>query len=163
MKFHPAGKLGNVFHLSFEIALLIKAFDAAVEVICGAILIFLNPSTANRLIVLLTSEELSEDPKDLVANALIRFGHNFSVSAQHFGVFYLSSHGLLKLVLVYLLWKRKIWAYPAAVVLLCLFVVYQIYKLSLTFSLLMIFITVLDLVVIILTAIEYRKQKKLFQ
>ena len=161
MKFNMHEKLSNAFHLSFEAALLVKAFDATVEVIFGAILIFLNPYKASRLIVLLTSEELYEDPRDVVANALIRFGRNYSVSTQHFGVFYLLSHGILKLVIVYLLWKRKTWAYPAAIVLLCFFVIYQIYKLTLKLSPLMVFITVLDFLVIVLTIIEFRKQKHL--
>lgn len=149
----------NVFHVSFEIALLLKALNALLEAVSGTLLIFLNPGTANQLIERFTREELAEDPKDIIANALIHLGGSFSVSAQHFGIFYLLSHGILKLILVYLLWRKKLWAYPAAVILLCLFVAYQIYKFILTGSTVMILLTLLDVVVVVLTIIEYRNQK----
>ncbi len=152
-------RAGGIFHLSFELALLVKAFDAFVEILCGVLLIFLNPSAANQFIVQLTREELSEDPNDIIANALIHFGQSFSISAQHFGIFYLLSHGILKIILVYLLWRKKLWAYPAAIVLLFVFVVYQVYKIALTASLMMMLLTLLDVVVIALTFIEYRNQK----
>lgn len=162
MKPIPPHKKGNIFHVSFEIALLLKALNALLEAVGGIMLIFLNPGTANQLIVRLTREELAEDPKDVIANALIHLGGSFSVSAQHFGIFYLLSHGVLKLILVYLLWRKKLWAYPAAVILLCLFVSYQVYKFILTGSTMMILLTILDVIVVILTIIEYRSQKHKF-
>jgi uncharacterized membrane protein len=37
----------------------------------------------------------------------------FSVGTQNFDVFYLLSHGIVKLFLVAALLKNKLWAYPA--------------------------------------------------
>lgn len=151
----------NIFHLSFEIALLLKALDALFETIGGILLIFLNPSMVTKFVEKLTSAELAEDPKDAIANVLIHLSESFSISSQHFGVYFLISHGVLKLVLVYLLWRKKIWAYPAAVILLLLFILYQIYKFILTGSVVMILLTILDVIIIILIIIEYRNQKVL--
>ena len=111
-------------HKSFEIGILLKGIDGILEIIGGVLLIFLNPLRLNKVIVLLTQYELSEDPKDIVASFLIKFSTTFSVSTQYFGIFCLISHGLVKFILVMLLWKRKIWAYPLTIVSLILFIVY---------------------------------------
>ena len=44
MKTQPPHEKGNIFHVSFEIALLLKAVNALFEVIGGVLLIFLSPS-----------------------------------------------------------------------------------------------------------------------
>jgi uncharacterized membrane protein len=114
----------NIIHRSFEIGILTKGIDGVLEVIGGTLLVFLSPGRLNRLVHLLTQHELSEDPRDMISNYLIRMGSNFSISTQHFGVFYLMSHGLVKIILVILLWKRKLWAYPLAVAFLILFIIW---------------------------------------
>ena len=62
----------DIVHVSFEIGLLIKGIDGILEIAGGFLLLYLNPNRMVRLIAVLTQHELSEDPKDLVANAGIR-------------------------------------------------------------------------------------------
>lgn len=90
----------NIVHVSFEIGLLIKGIDGILEITGGFLLLYLNPNRMSHLIAVLTQHELSEDPKDLVANALIHFSHGFSISSQAFGVFYVISHGVIKCILI---------------------------------------------------------------
>lgn len=149
----------SVLHKSFEIAILLKGIDGAFEIIGGVLLIFLTPNRLNRLIALLTQHELSEDPRDVIANLTIRLGAHFSLSSQYFGVFYLVSHGLIKLILIIMLWKRKIWAYPLTVVSLLLFAVYQIYRCTISYSIALVLLTIFDIIMIVLTLIEYRNIK----
>lgn len=154
--------ISNIFHKSFEIGILLKAINGALEIISGILLIFLNPDRLNKVMVLLTQGELSEDPKDIIANYMIKLGSKFTINTQYFGVFYLVSHGLIKVILVILLWKRKIWAYPVTIIILTLFVVYQIYRYTISSSVGLILLTILDIIVIFLTFIEYRRIKNDF-
>lgn len=144
-------------HDSFEIMLFIKGLDGLFEVLGGLLIIFFSPARLSRVLVFLTQHELAEDPNDLFVNFLMKTSHAFSVSAQHFAVFYLLSHGIVKLILVQLLWMKKLWAYPLMIVFLLLFIVYQIYRYSYSHSSWLIILTVFDLIMIWLTWIEYRR------
>ena len=63
-------KGNNIFHKSFKIGILVKGIDGVLEIMGGILLVFLNPSRLNKLVVLLTQHELLEDPKAL--NKLIK-------------------------------------------------------------------------------------------
>lgn len=152
----------KIVHKSFEIGILIKGFDGVLEIIGGVLLVFLNPDRLNKLIVLLTQHEFSEDPKDKVASFIIKLSSNFTINTQYFGVFYLISHGLVKIILVIMLWKRKIWAYPLTIVSLVIFILYQLYKYSIDHSVAMILLTIFDIIMIILTFMEYKRIKDNF-
>ena len=55
-------------------------------------------------------EELIEDPKDFVATHLLGWAQSFSVDTKAFYVFFLLSHGLVKLLLVVGLLRNKLWS-----------------------------------------------------
>ena len=159
MKLKPQKGNGGLIHLSFEIALLLKAINGVLEIIGGASLIFINSSSLNRIAVMLTQSELSEDPNDVIAKAILNLSQSYSVSAQSFGIFYLLSHGIIKLILVVLLWQKRLWAYPLTIIFLTLFIAYQVYRYSIDQSIMMILLTILDLVVVILTFIEFKRAR----
>jgi uncharacterized membrane protein len=105
---------------------------------------------------MLTQEELVEDPHDFIATHLHSFAHDFSVSSKNFYALYLLSHGIIKILLVVGLLNNNLWAYPASLVALSLFIVYQIYRFLYTHSLGLVALTLLDLIVIWLVWHEYR-------
>ena len=146
-------------HVSFEIGLFLKGIDSLMKIIGGAFLLFLSPDRLNWLTRFLTQHELSEDPKDRVANFLITLSSSFSISTQHFAVFYLMSHGIIKCILILLLWRRKLWAYPLTIVSLILFIAYQVYRFTLTQSAFLIVLSIFDAVMIALTYLEYKRIK----
>ncbi|RJE49287.1 MULTISPECIES: DUF2127 domain-containing protein [unclassified Dehalobacter] len=150
-------KQKDIFHIGFKIGLLMKGIDGLLEIIGSILLLFLTPDRYNWLIRLLTQHELSEDPQDLFANYLIHSSPNFSFSTQHFVVFYLLSHGIIKCILVLLLWRQKLWAYPLAILSLILFVVYQLYRYTFTHSAFLILLTIFDVLMIFLT---YKESKQ---
>ena len=125
------------------------------EIIGGTLLFFISPKTLDHLVRLITQSELSEDPKDRLANFLFHITRDFSVSSQIFGSFFLLSHGLIKIFLIIALFKKKLWAYPLAIAVFGIFIIYQMYRYSLSYSGWMIFLSVLDLFVIVLTYLEY--------
>lgn len=153
-------KKNNIVHKSFEIGIILKGIDGILEIIGGILLIFLSPSRVNKLTMLLTQHELSQDPQDVIANFLIKFSSNFSISTQYFGVFYLISHGAVKFILVMLLRRKKLWAYPLTIVSLILFIMYQIYRFSIDHSMGLMLLTIFDVIMIFLTFVEYKSMKR---
>lgn len=152
-------KSPDLVHVSFEFGLLVKGIDGLLEVAGGILMLFLSPDRLTRLVRMLTRHELAEDPRDLAANWLLRYSVGFSVGTQYFAFFYLISHGAIKCLLMFLLWKRKWWAYPLAILSLALFIVYQMVRYFFHPSALLLVLSVFDAVMIVLTAIEYRRMR----
>jgi len=131
-------------HQIFEISVLLKGAHALIECIGGLALTFVSTSTIRGLVNALTQEELIEDPNDFVAGHLLSLAQNFTVSTQRFYAFYLLSHGLIKVFLVVGLLRNKLWSYPVSLVVLGLFIAYQLYRFSYTHGVGLILLTVFD-------------------
>ena len=142
-------------HQVFEISVLLKGAHALIECVGGVALYFISTGTITDLVNRITQDELVEDPSDFVATHLLSFAGDFSVGSKQFYALYLLSHGLIKVFLVIGLLREKPWAYPASLVALILFIVYQLYRFSYTHSLGLIVLTVFDLFVIALIWHEY--------
>jgi uncharacterized membrane protein len=104
----------------------------------------------------LTQDELIEDPNDFIATHLLSMAQEFSVDTKNFYAFYLLSHGIVKLALVVGLLRNKLWSYPASLVVLELFIIYQIYRFYYTQSVGLVVLTVFDVFVMVLIWHEYR-------
>ena len=107
-----------------------------------------------------TQSELIEDKKDLIANHLLTWAQGFSIETQHFYAWYLLSHGAVKLALVAGLLMRKLWAYPTTIVVLGLFIIYQLYRYTQTHGVGLLLLTALDILVVTLTWHEYRLMRR---
>jgi uncharacterized membrane protein len=143
---------------TFEVGIILKGLDGVLEVIGGLLLLVVTPATIDRIVTSLTQHELSEDPHDLLATHLLKTAHGLTGSAVLFGAVYLLAHGLVKVVLVAALLKDQLWAYPWMIAFLGVFIVYQLYRLSLRSSLGLTALTIFDAGIACLTWREYRKQ-----
>jgi uncharacterized membrane protein len=148
-------------HQLFQLSVFLKGAHALIECASGLVLAFVSTEAIHRLIANLTQERLVGDPNDRVAGYLLSVAQSFTVSTQHFYAFYLLSHGLIKLGLVVGLLKGKMWAYPASIVALALFIVYQLYRFSYTGSLGLIALTIFDIIFIGLIWHEYRLVRRI--
>ena len=148
-------------HLAFEISLTLKGAFAVAEVAASIFAYFVAKEFLLDVVHAITRTELTEDPRDFVANYLLHVAESLSVGSQHFTAFYLLSHGVIKLMLIIGLWQKKLGYYPAAIAVFGLFILYQAYRFSYTHSLLLMLITVLDAVVIGLTWVEYQHLRRI--
>jgi len=150
-------------HRLFDLGVIIKGIDGALEVAGGVMFVLVKPQTLNAMVLFLTAHEISEDPADLVANLLRHSVRHLSSNTTLFAGVYLLGHGFTKLFLVVGLLRGKLWAYPAALWFLAALVVYQLYRILLTHSLALTGLTAFDLVVMSLIWHEYhfRKQARL--
>ena len=142
-------------HQIFQVSVLLKGAHALIECLGGIALALVSTSSIANFVNAITQDELIKDPNDFVATHLLTMAHNFSVQTQHFYAFYLLSHGIVKVALVVGLLREKLWAYPASLIVLTLFVVYQLYRFSYTHGLGLIVLTLFDIVVMGLIWHEY--------
>ena len=143
-------------HQVFQASILLKGFHAIIECVSGLLLAVISADTIIGFVNRLTQDQLVEDKHDHIAGLLRHFTENYSVSDQNFYAFYLLSHGLVKVALVIGLLRGKMWAYPASLVVLGGFILYQLYRYSYTHGIGLIVLTVFDVVVMWLVWHEYR-------
>ena len=144
----------------FTVSLLLKGLDGLLELI-GAVLLLVIPTISiNNLATFLTQHELNQDPHDFIASHIMVAAHHLSSSSTLFGATYLFLHGTVKVTLVVAVLKGKLWAYPWMIGFLMLFTGYQIYRLTYTFSIGLMLLTVFDIFIIILTWLEYNRHQK---
>jgi uncharacterized membrane protein len=144
----------------FVVSVIAKGLHALVEIIAGAALYFTSTETIVGSLNRWSLRAIAEERHDWIASHLLRFAESFSVEQHDFYAFYLLSHGLVKIVLVYGLLREKLWAYPAGFVVFGAFIVYQLYRYSFTHEPALIALSIFDLFVIVLAIHEYRLLRK---
>jgi uncharacterized membrane protein len=155
--YNPAEHPRTAADKAFRISLYLKALDGLLEIIGGILLLVINPSQINHLARWLTQGELSQDPHDFIAHHILKTAHDLSGTSLVFGAVYLLSHGIAKVFLIIQVFRDRLWAYKALIAVIGLFVVYQVYRMIVKFSVSMLLLTLFDLLVIYLTQNEYRK------
>jgi uncharacterized membrane protein len=155
--FKPRDWLDRVF----EIGIIAKGLDGLVELVGGVLLLFVTPGGIHHLAAVITQGELSEDPHDVVARYVLHTANGLTGSAVLLGAIYLLAHGAVKVVLVIALLMNKLWAYPCMIIVLLIFIGYQLYRIALDPSAGLIALTFFDALIVALTWREYRRQRRI--
>ena len=145
----------DLFHRMFSIGVWMKGINGALEVIGGILVLAVKKSIVISLILLITQQELIEDPQDAVATLLRHAVEHITTSSKMFGGIYLIAHGATNVFLAIQLLRNKRWSYLAAIAFLCAFIGYQIYRIALHHSMLLTVLTGLDIVIVLLIWHEY--------
>lgn len=143
-------------HQVFELSVLLKGAHALLECLGGASLALIGTDTIAGFANELAQYGLRKDSDDFIATHLLTWAQDFSVATKHFYAFYLLSHGLIKLLLVIGLLKGKLWSYPASLIVLGLFIAYQLYRFSYTHGAGLIVLSAFDVLVLVLIWHEYK-------
>ncbi len=130
--------------------------DGSLELLGGGALLLTHQQAIRHAVAWLTRTELIEDPGDFVASHLVQLAQHLSIETQHFAGVYLIVHGAIKVGLVAGLWRGVRGSYPAALVVLTAFIGYQSYRLAHAPSVSLLLLTVIDIVVVLLIAREWR-------
>lgn len=147
-------------HQLFLAGVALKGVIGILETLVG--LLFFITGAVSGLTIFLTTKELGEDPTDFLANKVVQILPYLAVHSQIFIAWYLLIHGAVKVALVIALLREKFWAYPMSLAVISLFIIYQLYQISQTGSLILIFLTIFDLAVIYLIWREYKFLKNNF-
>ena len=156
MKFLPP----KLVHIIFKVGLILKGLFALNEVISGIVLIIVDPALLNQMIENAINNPVLLDPSGILMRFISAHVHAFSVDSIQFAIVYLITHGLLKLVIICLLWAKKQWAYPLSIIMFIGFIIYQMYHYMSSHSAMLIFLTVIDVIMIIVTYVEYKNIKE---
>ena len=156
----PAPPLSPALDKTFKIGLVLKGLDGILEIAGGILLLFLSPHAIEHIARTLTAHELSQDPHDLIARYILHTASHLTTSTTLFGAVYLLSHGVAKVVLVALVLRDKLWAYPWLIALLLAFIAYQLYRITAVhFSIGLTLLTIFDAVLVWLTWREYQARR----
>lgn len=143
----------------FRFSLWSKGIFAALE-IASALSLWLIPGAWwTRLAIFITRSELAEDPHSLIAHSILRFAEKLSIEPQLFAIIYLVAHGLIKLVLVWVLLKERYNIYPWLMGVIALFICYQMVEFFLHNSLFMLALSLFDSFILYLVWREWRLHK----
>ena len=137
---------GKGSHRLFELAIFVKGADGALETIGGLLILFVPLRSLDTVVRWLVAHELSES-HDWLADAAEHLLESLSLDTKLFASIYLVGHGLVKIFLVYALWREKLWAFPAALWFIALFVVYQLYRYTHTHSAALLIFALVDVFV----------------
>ena len=127
------------------------------EIAGGLLLYFVNHEQLNWIVRIVTQHELSEDPHDVLAVFFVRSMQQLSTGTKVFAAVFLLWHGAIKVGLVWALLRKQWWAYPLAIVAFGLFLAYQVYRYLHTRSVWLLVLSILDLFVIVVTWLEYKR------
>ena len=126
----------------------------------GILLAIVSKDVLATTITSIAEAELSEDSKDVIATHLFHWGTQLSVSTKAIVVFYLLGHGVIKLSLLYGLWKNKLVVYPLAAGAFFLFSLYPVYRYAMNHSPWLLLVSLIDLIYVYLILYKYRLLKR---
>jgi uncharacterized membrane protein len=142
--------------LLFRIAMAVKGIDGLIELIGGIALLLVSQTEVQKVIAAVVTRDLLGPPDGSLTRHFVAGTAEFASGNRTFAVVYLLLHGLLKVALVVALLRHWLPAYPVAIVVLGLFVVYELYRATQTGSVLLPVLAVVDIAVIVLVVREYR-------
>lgn len=156
------GSAGHHLELAYRVGIALKGFDGLVELVAGLIL-WLAPAIPAALLEPLELTDAGDGTVRVqIAEWVGRFDAGLAGGPAPLVVFFLLSHGLVKIVLVYCLLKEYHWVYPYALAALGAFAAYQAYALARAPGFGLAVLLLLDLVIIWLVWREWRmlRQRK---
>ncbi len=144
----------------FKISVFIKGITSLFEIMAGIAVLYVPWSDVAMKLIYIAQGKLAHDPDDLIAIHLIQLAHHLSVAGSVFFGLYLLSRGIVKFGLVIALLKRYLWAYPLSMIVIGLFMVYQIFLFITTHSGVQAALVILDLFVLWFVWKEYKLLKR---
>ena len=144
----------------FRLSIFLKGLLSLIEIFAGSVVLFIAPAAIGSALIGIIQYELTEEPASFFALHALPLAQQFSLTPQIFLALYLLSRGFIKIALVIALLRNKVWAYPAALAVLGLFMVYQTYQIIIVHSIFLILLTLFDVVVMWLIWHEYQLVRK---
>lgn len=124
-------------------SILLKGAISVAEIAAGIAVFFIPPA----VIVSIATFFLTYIPAAALQSTLMDEVAKYTTGAVTFVALYLLVRGAIKAGLIFALLKSKLWAYPASLLVLGLFVIYQAYQIFTDRSLIVGAITIFDLFV----------------
>ena len=138
----------------FDVAVAVKAFNGVLEIAGGSFLV-LKPGWIGSTADALAASLLIQHPANWFAQMIGRWSDGLTADTERFASIYLIAHGVAKLFIAWGLIREKLWAFPTALVVFGLLILYQVYRLAHTHSLTLALLITVDTIVCYLIWREY--------
>jgi len=152
----------NKFNMEHKLAkwlVYFKGIFGIVEFVSGMGLLLVGRKSLNSVMLWLVDLEPFETHPKLMDSTTRFVAEQILGNLHTLIALYMIVHGLVAIAVVIALIHKKLWAFPAAGILMALFIVYQIYRLALTFSLVLLILTLIDIALMFFLRHEYNKVK----
>ncbi|MBI1217621.1 MAG: DUF2127 domain-containing protein [Rhodobacteraceae bacterium] len=156
----PESRRSRLLHDSYLVGLTVQGLIGAGQLFFATVLQIAIWAGWLEPLAHFTGHLLERRAADPMADWLMATAHDLSVGSDMFWSIYLFGHGVLNLGVVIALLAKKRWAHPASMIVLAGFVGYQMYRYTLSHSLVMIALSAFDVVVISLVWREYRQLQR---
>ena len=145
-----------VLHEIFEATIFLKGVEGVLEIISGAILTYaVKTQSLMQIILKITQHERLQDPGDFLANKLVELTKNLIPKAE-LEMWYLLTHGVIKIFLATMLMRGKIWAYPVGIYIFSTLSILLLVEFFRSGSMIYLVLATLEILVVIFTVIDYR-------
>jgi len=138
---------------TFQTGIWLKSFAGFAEIIAGIILAVVGKS-----FVFFIQQEILAKFSGFFIDFLMRASNDFLGELHFFTIIYLFFHGFVNVFMAINLLKGKLWAYPWAIWMFSVFLIYQIYKYVQTHPTWLLLLTIFDILVVIIIFIEYKNK-----
>ena len=145
----------------FDIGLVVKAIDGALEAVGALLILFVPPMLVLRVVEFATGGELAQDPEDPIASWLREAGHAFAVHTHYLVAIYLFVHGVVKIILVYGIFAKKKYAYQTFIGALGVFAAYEAYRAIGTHNWFLAALAIFDILLMSLAAHEHGVRRRI--
>lgn len=147
----------------FRIGVFLKGVDSIVEVFAGFVILFIGPDVIGNAVISMSQDELAEQPHSIIAQIALPLAQHLALTPQKFLAAYLLARGVIKIFLVVALLYNRRWSYPAALMVLGLFLIYEFYLIALGHSLFLCALALFDAILLWLIWHEYRTMERVVQ
>ncbi len=144
----------------YEIGLFLKALQAFLEIVAGVLFYFISTNAITTFVLTIAHGELTEMPRDFMSNLLMSGVTQLSAASKFFIVFYLLSHGIIKLGIIFGLYFKKKWSFPVAVIGFGGLLLYEIYCVIVSYSLSLSLFILMDVIILWLVVREHYVPKR---
>jgi len=148
------------FDLIFKTVLWWRILYGSFKILLGITLINFVGTSFYEIFRAIMSHEIIEDPTDLLIRVVSFFLQHSPQTITYFVSVYLIFWGFIEIFLSINLLREKLWAFPTSIITIGLFVVYEVYRVTHTHSLILLVIIIIDIVIVYIIYREYVRLKK---
>ncbi len=141
----------------FKIGMWWRIFYGSLNILLGLYFLTVNNMNLSDLLKNIMGYELAEDPGDILYSITNSFTHDTSLKVTYFLAFYFLFWGILDVFLSINLLRERHWAYTTSLILISLFVVYEIFRVSHNHSIILAIVIVIDIFILYLIRREQKR------
>ncbi len=140
----------------FRFGVVLKGLISIAEVVAGILILVIPHTYIVHFVQVVADITRSQERYGFLLSHITKELEAFTTGAVVFLALYLLSRGLIKAGIIWGLLANKLWAYPVSLIVLGLFLIYQLYQIATTHSILVVGITLFDIFVMYFIWREYK-------